>query len=39
MKGTPYRWQTMKRFIFKVPHYKTGKEVRALLDAGKPVLE
>lgn len=39
MKGTPYRWQTAKRFIFKVPHYKTGKEVRALLDAGKPVLE
>lgn len=39
MKGTPYRWQTLKRFIFKVPHYKTGKEVRALLDAGKPVLE
>lgn len=39
MKGTPYRWQTLKRFVFKVPHYKTGKEVRALLDAGKPVLE
>lgn len=39
MKGTPYRLQTAKRFIFKVPHYKTGKEVRALLDAGKPVLE
>ena len=39
MKGTPYRWQTAKRFLFKVPHYKTGKEVRAALDAGKPVLE
>ena len=39
MKGTPYRLQTAKRFIFKVPHYKTGKEVRAALDAGKPVLE
>jgi hypothetical protein len=39
MKGMPYRLQTMKRFVFKVPHYKTGKEVRALLDAGKPVLE
>jgi YHS domain-containing protein len=39
MKGMPYRLQTMKRFIFKVPHYKTGKEVRALLEAGKPVLE
>ncbi len=39
MKGMPYRLQTTKRFMFKVPHYKTGKEVRALLDAGKPVLE
>ena len=39
MKGMPYRLQTPKRFMFKVPHYKTGKEVRALLDAGKPVLE
>ena len=39
MKGTSYRLQTAKRFIFKVPHYRTGKEVRALLDAGKPVLE
>jgi len=39
MKGMPYRLQTAKRFIFKVPHYKTGKEVRALLDAGKQVLE
>ena len=39
MKETPYRLQTAKRFIFKVPHYKTGKEVRAALDAGKPVLE
>lgn len=39
MKGTPYRLQTAKRFIFKVPHYKTGKEVRALLDAKRPVLE
>lgn len=39
MKGTPYRLQTAKRFIFKVPHYKTGKEVKALLDAKKPVLE
>lgn len=39
MKGTPYRWQTIKRFVFKVPHYKSGKEVRAALDAGKPVLE
>jgi hypothetical protein len=35
MKGMPYRLQTAKRFIFKVPHYKTGKEVRALLDAKK----
>lgn len=39
MKGMPYRVQTAKRFIFKVPHYKTGKEVRALLAAKKPVLE
>ena len=39
MKGTYYRLQTAKRFLFKVPHYKTGKEVKALLDAGKPVLE
>ena len=39
MKGTPYRWQTLKRFIFKVPHYKTGKEVSALLAAGKPTQE
>jgi len=39
MKGMPYRLQTLKRFIFKVPHYKTGKEVRAALAAGKPVLE
>ena len=39
MKGMPYRLQTMKRFVFRVPHYKTGREVRALLAAGKPVLE
>ena len=39
MKGTPYRLQTAKRFIFKVPHYKTGKEVKARLDAKLPVLE
>ena len=39
MKGMPYRLQTLKRFVFKVPHYKTGKEVRAALDAHQPVLE
>ena len=39
MKGTYYRLQTAKRFLFKVAHYKTGKEVKALLEAGKPVLE
>jgi len=39
MKGMPYRLQTLKRFVFKVPHYKTGKEVRERLAAGKPVLE
>ena len=39
MKGMAYRLQTAKRFIFKVPHYKTGREVRAALAAGKPVLE
>jgi YHS domain-containing protein len=39
MKGMPYRLQTAKRFIFKVPHYTTGKEVRVRLAAGKPVLE
>ena len=39
MKGTWYRLQTLKRFIFKVPHYKTGKEVHERLAAGKPVLE
>jgi YHS domain-containing protein len=39
MKGRPYRLQTLKRFIFRVPHYKTGKEVRERLAAGKPVLE
>ncbi|MEO7762706.1 MAG: YHS domain-containing (seleno)protein [Casimicrobiaceae bacterium] len=39
MKGMPYRLQTAKRFILKVAHYKTGKEVHAALDAGKPVLE
>jgi YHS domain-containing protein len=39
MKGMPYRLQTLKRFVFKVPHYKTGREVRERLAAGKPVLE
>lgn len=24
---TAYRWQNLKRFTFKVPHYKTGKEL------------
>ena len=39
MKGMPYRLQTAKRFIFKVPHYLTGRQVREKLAAGKPVLE
>lgn len=27
MKGTPWRYQTVKRLLFPVPHYKTGKEL------------
>ena len=27
MKGTPWRYQTAKRLVFKVPHYKTHKEL------------
>ena len=26
-KGTPWRWQSSKRLIFQVPHYKTGRQL------------
>jgi hypothetical protein len=28
-KGTPWRWQSLKRLMFQVPHYKTGQQLEA----------
>jgi YHS domain-containing protein len=35
MKDMPWRYQSYKRWIFKVPHYKTGAELEAELKARK----
>ena len=33
MKDSPWRWQSYKRWVFKVAHYRTGAELEAELQA------
>lgn len=35
MKDMPWRLQSYKRWVFRVPHYKTGRELQAEIDAKK----
>ena len=35
MKDAPWRLQSYKRWIFRVPHYRTGRELQAESDAKK----
>ena len=35
MKDAPWRLQSYKRWVLRVPHYKTGKELQAEIDAKK----
>ena len=33
MKDAPWRLQSYKRWVFRVPHYRTGRELQAEIDA------